>query len=363
MLYLIINNDFHVDNLLNHKETLGFFDVKVIRVPFQLKSDCKVLSNQVVTISSPYKNKKDFINPFKFKKAEQEVSLLNFKENDVVMFLSDYDLLTQYIVFKANNKGARVVFLEEGISLYSKDGAKLASLLCLKDLLKSFYIKYILGFSFCELYSQGTNTFLQLKDKYIDGLVIYRNVELNRDIKKYVINSQCEKILDLNQNVCLFINQPLYPIYLTKDRYLAIILESIKKIAPQFTTIHFKFHPRDSDEIKNEISQLLSKWKNVYVTSEQQPLLSLVKELKPKYAVSFFSDALFKLAESGLTMIFLFHFFSELNKHPTLMSLASTLDDIDYELPKDLQNLVNNHYVSVCESNVSLKQVIQDDSL
>jgi len=359
MLYLVVNNDFHVDNLLNQMHNFNDYDICVIRVPYNLNSDCKCLSDYVITINTPYKSLKEFVNPFKFKQAKKAVKAIDFTAEDVVVFLTDYDPMNQYIVYSAKSCGSRTILLEEGVATYYNNIDSSHEQLCIKDFIKKLYINYILGFNFVIFCKKGSFLFLQLKDKYIDHLILYKDIKLKRNINISVVDSCSEVYKDLDKTKCLFLNQPIYQSYLTEKEYFQVLLTIIDALSLQFDKVLFKFHPRDSKLIKARVKQIIENKENVIIVQELLNISETVKIYQPYFAISFFSDALFKLSQSGLEVIFLFHFFPKLTEHPVLISLSKVLNKMNYQFPKQMLNLTKEPNVTQNTHSKTLKQVLK----
>jgi len=357
MLYLIVNNDFHVENLLNQKDSLKGYDVCVIRIPYNLNNDCSLLSNNIITINSPYSNFKKHINPVLYYMAKLKVKKINFTVDDAVIILTEYDPINQYIAFTAKKKSSKVIILEEGIATYYNNISKTESnsTLPIKSRTKLYYLKYIIGFRFIESYENG---FLKLKDKYIDDLVLYRNVRLKRDVEIRVVNSNSDKYLDLDKSKCIFLNQPLYQNFLSVDDYLEALESVFKELSKKFSHVYFKFHPRDSVEMKKQIMDKLYSLKNPPHIINDMNIDESINKYKPLYAISFFSDALFKLSLSGLEMIFLFNIFPLLREHPILKSLTLVLNDIECNLPKTFKKIKCEKTNGSKKNSMYLKDVI-----
>lgn len=352
MVYLIVNNDFHIDNLLNHMDSLQEYDICVIRIPYNLTNECMTLSENVITIDSPYKNLKKFINPFNIMKTKRKVRNIKFSNEDTVIFLTEYDPINQYVVFVAKKNGAKTILLEEGVSTYYNNISFLKESVTLKSVIKSTYLKYILGFKFVDVYKNGSFLFLKMKDIYIDEIVLYHAIELDRKINTNVINSSCVRYDNLNKRKCLFLNQPIYQSYLTSCEYLEEVNQIITALSGDFEIVYFKFHPRDSEDIKKSLKEIISNFTNVSIVSEKYSLADTVDMYKPYFAISFFSDALFKLSLSGLSMVFLYPLIPKLKEHSVLKRLSKVLEFMEY-----------NHIKSIDEINLIDKIAINKNKL
>lgn len=360
MLYLIVNNDFHVTNLFNQYENLKQFEICVIRIPYSLENDCRCLSDNVMTIKTPYRDFRDFINPFKFYDAKRKVDAIPFTSKDVIIFLTEYDPINQYVAYSAKKAGAKSLLLEEGIAAYYKNKPLEKNTYSIKDRMKIFYIKFMLGCTFIEYNKQGEMLFLQLKDQYIDIALFYREVQFYRNIKHICVNSSSETFSGLNSNSCVFLNQPLYQSYLSVDEYKLAVDKVLKKISGQFETVYFKYHPREDKGIKAYVTKLIKMYPNIDIIPDDYNISESINNYKPLHAISFFSDALFKLSESGLNAIFMYPFFPKLNENPVLKSLSRVLSELGYEGPSSTSSLRCNTNFSPKYKSITLATLLRE---
>jgi len=354
MIYFVVNNDFHVDNLLNQKESFDEYALCVIRIPYNLKSS-NSLSDNSIEVYTPNKKIIEFFNPLLFLKAKRKVNEICFCSDDVVIFLTEYDPINLYVAYLAKKNGARVVLLEEGIATYYNNIFKEHNALSFYAMCKLFYLRFFLGFHFIDSYK---GNFLKIKDEYVDELVLYRDVNLDRDINVSVVDSCSEAYMSLDVNKALFLNQPLYESYLTETDYVDIFLDVINSLSEQFDEVFFKFHPRDSEVVKAKLRQILQTKKNVVIVAESLDLSGAVKRYKPLFAVSFFSDALFKLSESGMNMVFLYHLYPKLNNNPVLISLTKVLSEMGYQFSESILCITDNFYDVKVGSKKNLKDML-----
>ncbi|WP_064791776.1 polysialyltransferase family glycosyltransferase [Shewanella woodyi] len=357
MIYLVVNNDFHIDIFMNLLPDFTDFDVCVVTIPYNLNKKFNLISNNIINIHSPYIDRKKFLNPFSFRSVKQEAAKIRFDSNDVVIFLTEYDPVNQYIVFLAKEKGAKTILLEEGISTYYNNIILPGKRGGVKTIIKSLYIKYIIGFHFIEVKKSGGFLFLKLKDHYLDKLVLFRDISLNRNIEIEVVNSRSPAYSGLDPKGCLFLNQPIYQSYLGKEEYLEAMTQIVSQLSNQFDVVYFKFHPRDTKPIKDKVGEILSHCSNFIIVPEEFDITEAVNTYKSLYAVSFFSDALFKLSLSGVKIVFLYHLLPKLKHHTVLKSLTKVLWLMKYYPAPSFDRLTENNY---CESLLSTKKNLSD---
>ena len=250
MIYYVINNDFHIENVQNHIQVTGIKDCTIIRIPYSLKNDCKNLSKNIITIETPFRERNKFWNPFNFYKAKRDINKISFTKNDKVVFLTEYDPLNQYIVFLAKNQGATIHLLEEGISFYA---------ICLHDnkltksikyLLKLFYLRYFIGFHFFKYVEVGSKVFSQMNDEFIDKILLYFESESSRNIEVEIISNKTPLYDNLDPNRVVFLSQPLYDSYISLDCYLHAVTTELMVLEKKYLKVYFKFHPRDNSLFK-----------------------------------------------------------------------------------------------------------------
>ena len=328
MIYYIINNDFHIENVQNHISLSNELDFTIIRIPYSLNSDCKSFAENIITIETPFRERKKFWNPKFFYAAKARIDKIPFKEEDLIIFLIEYDPLNQYIVYKSKEKGATIHLLEEGISFYAiylHDNKLTKSI---KYLLKLVYLRYVIGFHFFKYVALGNMNFPQIKDKYIDKILLYFNVEVSRDINVEIISNNVIGYDDLKKDTAVFLSQPLYDSYMSLASYIKHVSYQLDKIVCNYNLVYFKFHPRESDSFKNLIKL---RFFNKVIFIDNQNLENFIEEYKPLVAFSFFSDALYRLKSLGLKVRFLYREVDELKNNKYLRNIS----DIVRRLEKD----------------------------
>jgi hypothetical protein len=326
MIYYVINNDFHIENIKDHIQITGVKECAIIRIPHSLQNDCKDLSKNIITIQTPSREKKKFWNPFNFYKAKRDINKISFTKNDKVVFLTEYDPLNQYIVFLAKNQGATIHLLEEGISFYAIYLFDNHLTNNYKYLIKLFYLRYIIGFHFFKYVEVGSKVFPQMKDEFIDKILLYFESESSRNIEIEIISNKIKTYDNLDKNGVVFLSQPLYDSYISIDCYLDAVTNELRRLEEKYLKVYFKFHPRDNLLFKESIQNILSE--NI-IFIENQTLDDFFLEYKPSTAFSFFSDALFKLKQKGVKVRFLYKKIPELAKEQYLVNLEEIVKRLE----------------------------------
>lgn len=326
MIYYVINNDFHIENVQNHIQVTGIKDCTIIRIPYSLKNDCKNLSKNIITIETPFRERKKFWNPKYFYAAKARIDKIPFKEEDLIIFLTEYDPLNQYIVYKSKEKGATIYLLEEGISFYAiyLHDNKLTK--NIKYLIKLFYLRYIIGFHFFRYVDVGGKVFSQMQDQYIDSLLLYFDIPSSRRITIKILADSIKKYSDLDRDSVVFLSQPLYDSYFSIDCYLDAVTSELRCLEKKYLKVYFKFHPRDTLLFKESIQKIFSE--NI-IFIDNQTLEDFFLEHKPSTAFSFFSDALFKLKQKGVKVRFLYKNIPELASEQNLVNLEEIVKRLE----------------------------------
>jgi hypothetical protein len=197
-------------------------------------------------------------------------------------------------------------------------------------------------FNFVDYVKHGHFNF-KLKDRYIDYIYKYQNIALVRDVKQITIESCSENIKNLDLNSCIFLNQPIYQSYMNKDEYIKVLIDCIDGVGKNFNKIYFKFHPRDEDDIKAKIVEVFERNNNVVMVSESLDLKMAIELHTPYFAVSFFSDALFKLSMCGLKMVFIYHLIPQLDRHLIIKNISAVLNLMSYEFSNSILELKENN--------------------
>ena len=326
MIYYVINNDFHIENIRSHIQIFGIKEYTIIRIPHSLQNVATNFAKNIITIETPFRERNKFWNPFNFYKAKRNINKISFTKNDKVIFLTEYDPLNQYIVFLAKNQGATIHLLEEGISFYAIYLHDNKSTKSIKYLLKLFYLRYVIGFYFFKYIEIGSQIFPQMKDEYIDKILVYFDVESSRNIKVEIIQNNIPLYNSLDKNSVVFLSQPLYDSYISIDCYLDAVTTQLRCLENIYLKVYFKFHPRDTLLFKENIRNILSE--NI-IFIENQTLEDFFLEYKPSVAFSFFSDALFKLKQKGVKVRFLYKKIPELAREQNLINIEEIVKRLE----------------------------------
>ena len=102
-------------------------------------------------------------------------------------------------------------------------------------------------------------------------------------------------------------------------------------LSASFTTVYFKFHPREEAGVREEISRMSDSFINVsLITDFRSPVENQVEELRPAYSAAFYSNSLRSLYFKGVEPFFLFHLLPGLKNSAVGELMGQYLDHLGY---------------------------------
>lgn len=337
MIYFLINNNYHFVDVNKHLDNLKDFDKSLIQIPhtLELVKEDKNFKN-IYTFYSPFLGVKNFFNYFKIKQTHNCIkNKLRINKNDMLFVYSEYEYLNQYIInfFKRNN--ARVYILDENsLSTYLIHQVCSDKTLPLKKRIMYLWIKYIIKYNYTKYIFYNNIVFPQVKDEFIDGILLYNDVKIKRNITKYLIKKDFNKLI-LDDNKALFLNEKMYDYYCTKLEHLRILDDILNNLSQNFDIVYFKFHPRENELDKEWQYKVIEKYKNIKIIKDNSPIENIIGEYSARYIFSFFAVALLNLKDLGAIPIYLFHLYDEIMKNNAFKEHYSTLLTLNYQFLKD----------------------------
>lgn len=338
----MINNDFHLSHIENYSNFIDRTKCFVISIPYSLKGNVNNIAEKSLVVKTPFRDRLSFWNPLTYAFAKSKIEGVEFKSTDQLILLTEYDPLNQYAAYRAKRAGAKVYLLEEGIATYSTLIVEESDVLSGRDKLKLFYLKFVVGFSFINFLKMGNNLYPRMEDSLIDAVLLYRQVSSKRSIENIILTNPVKRMDQFVESSCLFLNQPLYESYVDENEYIQYLKLICESLSDQFEEVLFKFHPRDHGSMELSIKDCLSKYPNIKTLPIESSIDEVVETFRPAYAISFFSDALFKLDAKGVIPIFLFHFFSRISGHSGLRNVSLVLQSMGYTACFSLDNVCVN---------------------
>jgi len=362
MIYFLVNNNYHYIDTLKHCMDLQNNDKALIQIPHTLT---EIKENRhfkdIYTFYTPFKELKNYFNIYKVKKVEKNITKsLNISERDILFVYTEYEILNQYVIDRFHKTRAKVYIIEDGgFPTYLTYSVKSDKSLPVKKLIKLLYLKYILGYNYVEFLYYNNIIFPQISEKYIDGVLLYLDVPILRKIKKYIIQSE-QKEVSLDKTKAIFLNEKLYDYYCTREEYEAILDDAMSHLSENFKEVYFKFHPRES--VGNRIWQLniVSKYTNVTLIDNNEPIENILEIYNAKYVFSYLSAALLNLKRIGATPIYIFHMYPELSTNPVFVRIQKILIDLNYKFINDFDTVYEDFDFGQNENKINIKSLIYD---
>jgi len=347
-------------DVYEHCADLKEYEKSLIQIPHTLESIGKNENfKNIFTFETPFKGLKNFFNIFKVKKIEKKIQKkLDINENDILFVYTEYEILNQYIISLFKKRGAKVYVIEDGgFPTYLTYGVKTDNNLPLKKKVKLFYTKFILGYSFVEYLYYNNLVFPQINEKYIDGVLLYLNVSIVRNIKKYLIQKNTKQLY-LDSNKAIFLNEKMYDYYCTSKEYENILEDILWNLSKKFKKVYFKFHPRETKKSKEWQLKIISKFNNVEIIQESQPIEQLLEQYNSKYVFSFLSAALLNVNAMGAIPVYVYHQYEDILKNSVFKQIELILRNTNYKFLSSYNNFENIGFQSNKKSNKKLNTII-----
>lgn len=225
---------------------------------------------------------------------------------DALVVYHEMQPLNCLVAHAAHRRGGRVFMLERGISSYLANPSRSAPQWTLRAALKTLYARHVLGARELHYVKQrGPYTWPRLDEAVVKARLFYL---AHRDPppKSQIIANTYEPIDDLDEDVAMFISQPIYRYegYATQAAYLDTVSEVCAELAGKFRKVHVKFHPKDSEEMKAALRSRLDDRVNIRWLDDARPIERTVDATRARWVYGFFSGALYALAFRGCRAVF-----------------------------------------------------------
>ncbi len=332
MLYFLVNNNFHLIDADKHLVELKEYETSLIKIPHQLTISSNHSFNGEVEFPVLIARLKDYFNLPRIFKLHRKIkkTFKEVKSTDTLIFYTEFELLTHYIVTHFKKRKAKVILMEEGIPTYLTFTGSLDSSIPLKKKLLGYYVKYMLGYFHSKTVGLNNRPINVLSDNQIDQLLLYTNIKVRRNVPVALLESEKLAFKQLNNHTVLFLNEAMYKHYIDFNSYLTIIDDILANLSLKFQNVYFKFHPRETDEFKNEIRIIIKKHHKVSVVEDNQPVELMVEKIGAKYVTSFAAQTLLYLSNSNCIVLYLFHLYPKLMENTTLIQLKNVIDNMNY---------------------------------
>lgn len=337
MNYFLVNHDFHINYILNQAQNIDLENVTLIVVNYQVLSDKINKFRNVINLETPNRSLKKFFNPFYFRTCLKEVENIRFKKEDNLIFYTEYDPINNAVVYSAKMSGATTILHEEGVATYLMLKYKSSELLSIKDKIKILYTRYLIGMKYMTFYRLEGFYSYKLDDQFIDIALLYNTLTTERMLEIFTIDNGLSKIQHVGRKNILFLSQPIYQQYVTKEYYIEDILKKLVHLAKDYR-VHIKFHPRDELDVVQLITDKLKDVKNVIFLKNNISVVECAHTYEVSSAYSYFSNGLFELEQVGVKVNFMFFYTDKLMRDDTLDNLKTLLKILQYKPAKNIED-------------------------
>ena len=337
MIYFLINNNFHLIDAEKHLEDLKESKTALIKIPHKLTITSQHVFDREMEFPNLITNLKDHFNLLRIFSIHRKIrsELKNIQPNDILLFYTEYEFLTHYIINIFKKKKAKVILIEEGFPTYITFSSLPDTNLPLKKKFLNTYLKYILGYRYSKMVSLSDRPTSIIDDKQIDKILLYTKINIKRNIETGFLSTKQILFDSPREDTVLFLNEGLYGFYVSMEIYLDMIDDILKKLSSHFEHIYFKFHPREKDKDKILTETIIKKYPKTKIITDNTPVELMINEIGAKYITSFSSQTLLYLSNSNCFLLYIFHLYPELMKHKGYMSIKNMLDQMNYNFMND----------------------------
>lgn len=357
MIYFLINNYYHYHDSRLHAFNLKGSDFHYLIVPYAIK--CKDIKDiPVKTIlygGCDYSFLKKIFYFFKsIRKIKKNLKIVN---NDTLFVYTEYDLVNKYLIRHFKKSGGKVYIIEDGgFATYIPFRIKNCEALTSYEIFKRNVYSILPNLEGLFFNKINGIVFTGLDDKNYDGIFLYRDVKITRKIPRFIVSRDVDRInIYLYKDKIIFLNEPIYDIYLSRSDYFKILDQIFNSLSKKFEIVYFKFHPRETIEIKSLIiNKFKSSYGNILFLEDGDPIEKTIFNIKPAFAASFSSAALFNLADLGIEPIYIFHLFNFLYSQILYKEMYQILNEVNYNFIKNIDDIDYDYSSNLLKNKLHL---------
>jgi hypothetical protein len=331
MLYILVNNDYHLQALHRHGIAAlgGPEGVTLITVPHALSPALDTEDFQSVhRFDSPLGRKRLPAALWHYRAQARAVALtLRPSPADTLLFFTEVEWLNQIVVQHFRRCGARIVMLEDGgFGTYIPMSVPRSEPLSLPERLVQVAYRLLPGLGCSRLFKVNGQLFPRLPDAAIDAIALYRDVPLHRCVPVRRVWRPARKPCDIRPGSVVFLNERMYDHYQTGDAYLAGLRRLLTALTKGFETVHFKFHPREPENWKACIRMLLAReFPAIDVIDRPGIIEEMIQNYRPAVLASYFSTPLLNIEYEGIEPLYLYHLLDDVRDQPVFAIVSRML--------------------------------------
>jgi hypothetical protein len=237
---------------------------------------------------------------------------------DTLLFFTEAEWLNQIIVQRFRRGGARVVMLEDGgFATYIPMSVADSEPLTLRERATQAAFRLVPGLRGSRLFKFNGHLFPRLPDRTIDAIALYRDVPLRRCVRTIMIRKPGRKACEVHPGTVIFLNERMYDHYQAADVYLTGLRRLLRSLISGFSAVHFKFHPRETEDWKGRIRGLLkSEFPAITLIEQAGTIEEVILDYRPEVLASYFSAGLLSIEYEGIEPLYLYHLLDDLREQP-----------------------------------------------
>jgi alpha-2,8-polysialyltransferase (POLYST) len=357
MIYFVVNNDYHLYDVALHLKALESRLVTLILVPHSI--DARTIPRSVHRIVS--------IDRIALEKGKLSALLyalrlpglvrrqIDLRPGDTLFMYSEYELANQVIACMFRKAQVPVYLIEDGgFGTYLPFRHAQSEPLTLRETLQQIYERLMPGLRNSRIHKVNGERFRAMDDRLLSGLLLYKSVQIKRDIPQHLIARPVFAGGDTGtRNNVVFLNEPIYQHYQTFSEYRADLVHVIAALVERFPKVYFKFHPRESEAVRAQIRAALAGFDSMEYWPGDLSVEFSIDDRAVGYACSYISTGLLNLCARSIEPIFIYGLLPSLRDLPIFVRATETLKELGYRFPADWNAVRPTFQSGLCDKPLS----------
>ena len=322
MLYVLVNNDYQLQALGRHGIAShdGGAGITLITVPHALSAT--IAENRFAAVhrfDTPLGRTRMPLTLWRYASRAREVAAtLRPGPGDTLLFFTEAEWLNQIVVQHFHARGARVVMLEDGgFATYIPMSMAASEPLTWRERCIQAAYRLVPGLARSRLFKVNGHLFPRLPDDAIDAIALYQDVPLHRDVAIRRVRRPARKTCELRPGSVLFLNERMYDHYQGAEVYLAGLRHLMRTLVTGFDAVQFKFHPREPQDWKHRIGELLAReFPAIEIIDRPGTIEEMILDYRPEVLASYFSAGLLSIEYQGIEPLYLYPLLDDLVDQP-----------------------------------------------
>lgn len=349
MVFILVNNNYHLLDLEPYLSELDGQSPKLIKVPHTLSlTEFDAHFDEVIEFAPFHAALRNIIRPGYGQATFREIrERIKPEKHDVLIVFTDYEVVNQYIISLFHENGARVVMLEDGMATVSvgnlKEGPVHFKTSIVRWILRNKY-----GMKYLNILEGNNFPLPVISDMYVDVLGLSIKAPLLRNIPVCQLRPPVSISANTDNDAVQFINQDLYNLNLmTMQEYREALTDILTAMTRNFLRVIFKCHPREKEEDIAQYQDIIAKFPSVTLVKGLEPIEAQAKQYMPRYNVSFYSSALKSLYFKGAEPLYVFHLIPSLWNSAFGKVLYDYLHFINYKFINSFDDIKSGYHCNI----------------